>query len=213
MKRTAPLTLGLLLAVALFAGRSSPTRAHGIGLPQAINVNNGPYLISVWTDPDPLREDETHVVVAVMDPATRAPLVTGHTVSVRLDDLSGEHPPVTQPALPGNSANQLLYVVEFNDLVRAGQWQATIIVDGPQGTAAEVTFPLEIIATRGFNWMWLGIGGLGIAVVAWLLLSARPAASSGSPRPARRGRPAPPEVANRNAASMHHESAESAPPP
>jgi hypothetical protein len=205
MKRIVPLIFGVLLAVALLAGRPSPTRAHGIGLPQAINVNNGPYLISVWTDPDPLREDETHVVVAVMDPITRAPLVTDHAVSVRLDDLSGEHPPVTRPSLSSNSANQLLYVVEFNDLVRAGQWQATIIVDGPQGTAADVTFPLEITATRGFNWMWLGIGGLGIAVVAWLLLSARPAAAPGS----RRGRSTPPAAVSRNAADVHHESAES----
>lgn len=213
MKRFVTLTLGLVLAVALFAAWPSPAHSHGIGLPQAINVNNGPYLISVWTDPDPLREDETHVVVAVMDPATRAPLVTGHTVSVRLDDLSGELPPVTQPSLSSNSANQLLYVVEFNNLVRAGQWQATIIIDGPQGTAADVTFPLEIIATRGFNWMWLGIGGLGIAVVAWLLLSARPPATRVRPAPHTADGPTQPAAIGRDAADVHHESAESTLPP
>lgn len=166
------LTLGVIAIAAGLLLSPVPLRAHGIGLPQVINVANGPYLVSVWTDPDPLREDETHLVVAVMDPATRAPLVSDITVSVELQaNATGET--VQATAHSDNSVNQLLYVVEFNNLVSAGTWQATIIVDGPWGSAADVAFPLEVTPARGFNWMWLGLGGLGVAVVVWLALSGR----------------------------------------
>jgi hypothetical protein len=55
--------LTLLLVVA-------NTRAHGIGTPRVVNQPAGPYLLSAWTDPDPLRMDETHVVVGVTNAAT-----------------------------------------------------------------------------------------------------------------------------------------------
>lgn len=178
----------LLLLTLLLVLISPPhVRAHGIGVPQVINVANGPYLVSVWTDPDPLREDETHFVVAVMNPETRAPLVTGIAVAVQLDDVRGGES-LSATAQPDNSVNQLLYVVEFNDLVTAGDWQATILVDGPLGAADEVTFAVEIVPARGFNWMWLGVGGLGLAVVAWLVLAGR---SDAAPE-ARRSRAAKP---------------------
>lgn len=170
--------LGVLLIPAF-------ARAHGIGTPQVINVANGPYLVSVWTDPDPLREDETHLVVAVMDPETRAPLVTNVTVAIRLDQINGNET-VTATANSDNSANQLLYVVEFNDLVTAGDWQATIMIDGPWGAADGVGFPITITAARGFNWMWLGLGGLGLVVIAWLVLAGRPASGKRPSPPAPR---------------------------
>jgi hypothetical protein len=152
--------------------------AHGIGLAQVVNVQNGPYLISAWTDPDPLREDETHIVIAVMDPATRAPLVQDVAVAVRMEKLGDPEATLTVLSDSGNSANQLLYVVEFNDQVSAGDWQATVIIDGPLGMAEDVKFPLEITSAQGFNWLWLGIAGLGIAVILWLVLASRRPASA-----------------------------------
>ena len=65
-------------------------QAHGTGTPQLLNAPSGPYLLSVWTDPDPLRADEAHVVVAVLEPATREPIVTGVEVTVRLEPLGGD---------------------------------------------------------------------------------------------------------------------------
>ncbi len=173
------LTLGVLLLAAF-----GTIRAHGIGLTQVVNTPNGPYLVSVWTDPDPLREDETHVVVAVMDPETRAPLVENLTVSVRLDSTAASVAPVTAVAHSDNSTNQLLYVVEFNNRVSEGAWEATVIVDGPQGMASDVSFPIEIGPARGFNWLWLGIGGLGLVAGVWLVLSARKTPATGPARAA-----------------------------
>lgn len=169
------MVVGLLIDV-------SPASGHGIGLPQVVNVPNGPYLVSVWTDPDPLREDETHIVVAVMDPVTRAPLVEDVTVSVRMAATDHQGDTITETALSDNSANQLLYVVVFNNLISMGAWQATVIIDGPLGSAADVTFPLEITAAQGFNWLWLGIGGLVIAIGVWMAFAARDASQ---PRAAR----------------------------
>ena len=75
-----PLLCGLLLALFMAARLG----AHGIGKPQVVNERVGPYLISVCTDPDPLRADETHVVVGVTNPDTREPVVGGIEVTVAL---------------------------------------------------------------------------------------------------------------------------------
>lgn len=164
------LLFALLLLLAL--GTGVPTAlSHGIGKPQAINVENGPYLLSVWTDPDPLRVDQTHIVVAVMDPDTRAPLIGNVEVSVRLELPGDPDSALVETAESDNTVNQLLYVVQFNDVPTTGLWQATIIIDGERGLADELTIPLEITPPLPYNWMQIGIGSLVAVTVGWLVLA------------------------------------------
>ena len=184
-RRSMILIVFLSLAACLTAAMR--LAAHGIGLAQVVNVQNGPYLISVWTDPDPLREDEAHIVIAVMDPATRAPLVEDVAVTVLMEMSGNPAAAVSAAADSDNSANQLLYVVEFNDQVSAGTWQATVRIDGPLGSADEVAFPIEVTPAQGFNWLWLGMIGLGIAVALWLVMASRRPTATASAR----GRKAP----------------------
>ena len=75
--RRRPIGIALLVALLPALLLAARLAAHGMGKPQVLNEPAGPYLVSVWTDPDPLRADETHVVVGVTDPATRQPIVTG----------------------------------------------------------------------------------------------------------------------------------------
>ncbi|MEZ4519942.1 MAG: hypothetical protein R3C44_24975 [Chloroflexota bacterium] len=180
--------VAITVTLCALAGITVLANAHGVGYPQAVNVENGPYLISVWTDPDPLREDEAHVVVAVMDPETRAPLVENINVSVEMVNAADPSVVVTAHALPDNTANLLMYVVEFNDLVTTGTWDATVTVDGPWGEASDVSFPLEITPARGFNWLWVGAAGLGVVVLLWLLFASRKAPATDSPATKRRKR-------------------------
>ena len=149
-----------------------PTLAHGTGTPQLLNAPAGPYLLSVWTDPDPLRADETHVVVAVGEPATQEIIVSDVTVTVRLRSLAD--PPVELIETAGtDDTNRLLFAAEFNDRVTAGRWQVGVSAAGARGASDEVTFEIDIAPARGFNWLWLGVGGLGAAVMLWLLASLR----------------------------------------
>lgn len=147
-------------------------QAHGIGTPQLLNVPSGPYLLSVWTDPDPLRADEAHVVVAVLEPATREPIVTGVEVTVRLEPQSGDGEAVSVTAST-DETNRLFYAAEFNDRVAPGRWRVGVAVAGERGAGDEVTFEIAIEPARGFNWLWLGAGGLLLAVGLWLATTMR----------------------------------------
>jgi len=146
--------------------------AHGTGTPQLLNAPAGPYLLSVWTDPDPLRADETHVVVAVLEPATQEFIVSDVAVKVRLRSLADPTVELVETAGTDNT-NRLLFAAEFNDRVTPGRWQVGVSAAGARGAGDEVTFEIEVAPARGFNWLWLGVAGLGAAVVAWLLASMR----------------------------------------
>jgi len=146
--------------------------AHGIGKPQALNAPAGPYALSIWTDPDPLRADEAHVVVAVLDPQTQEFIVGDAAVTVRLE--SAADPAQVVSVVAGtDSTNQLLYAAEFNDLVTPGRWRVAVSADGARGASEAVTFEVDIEPARGFNWLWVGLGGLGVALVLWVVASLR----------------------------------------
>lgn len=146
-------------------------RAHGIGAPQRLNVPSGPYWLSIWTDPDPLRADQTHVVVAVLEPETQAPIVTGVAVTVQLRSLA-DGTVLTRTATT-DTTNRLLYAAEFTDHVTPGRWEGSVVASGERGTGEPVTFEVEISPARGFNWLWVGVSGLAVALAVWLVSAGR----------------------------------------
>jgi hypothetical protein len=161
-----------LLLVLVWLALAGRAQAHGIGTPQLLNAAAGPYLLSAWTDPDPLRANETHVVVAVSDPQTREPIVYDVEVTVTLTSLTD--PTVSASAVAGvDSVNQLLYAAEFNDQLTPGRWRATVNVAGGRGASDPVSFELEIEPARRVNWLWIGAGGMAALVALWALASAR----------------------------------------
>lgn len=176
--------LTALLAVVAIASSYSALLAHGTGRPRLVNEPAGPYLLSAWTDPDPLREDEAHVVVAVIDPATREPIISGVVVEVLAASVAAPDQ-VVSVAAGTDSVNQLLYAAEFNDMLAAGAWLVTIHVSGERGTGESPGFQIEIEPARGVNWLLLGAGGIGLIVLVWLAGSLR----SERPERARRRKP------------------------
>ena len=107
---------------------------------------SGPYLLSVWTDPDPLRADEAHVVVAVLEPATREPIVTGVEVTVTMTPLAAGDGAAVSMTAGADETNRLFYAAEFNDHVAPGRWQVGVSVAGERGAGDEVTFEIDIVA-------------------------------------------------------------------
>lgn len=160
--------VGLLSAV--FAGPPASARAHGMGTPQLLNVPAGPYMLSVWTDPNPLRSDEAHVVVAVIAPDTGQMIVSDIEVTITMTSLAD--PTVVHQRTAGQDfVNQLLHAAEFNDHLTEGAWRVGISATGARGASDEIAFEVEIDPARGFRWLWIGGGGLAAVVLAWLLLS------------------------------------------
>lgn len=183
MKRLVILLATLFLTLPLFmAGRAL---AHGIGTAQQINVSADPYLVSVWTDPDPLRVNETHVTVAVMDPVTQEPLVRDVQVTVHLQSATDESISLSASALPDNTANRLLYAAVFNNLPHPNQWRGTVSIDGPAGAGEDVRFEIDVLSPQPVNWSLIGGLALGTITLGWLAWSWR-RSSETAERPSQR---------------------------
>ena len=160
----------VLVLLSFFSTKQSG--AHGIGTPVKINVPSDPYLLSIWTDPDPLRVDETHVTVAVMKPETQEPIVAGVEVLVQLQSSTDPIVTRTTVASPDNSANRLLYAAIFTDLPEPGLWQGIVSVVGPDGPGKDIPFSVEILPLQSINWLRYGIISLLILVFGWFIWSA-----------------------------------------
>ncbi len=196
MRRRLIALAGAVVAAALLLPLTHlVAQAHGIGQPRVLNEPAGPYMLSVWTDPIPLRADETHVVVAVIEPETREMIVAGVEVVVTMIPVT--YPAGAQRMAAGkDNANQLLYAAVFNDRVTEGVWRVVVQAIGERGTSDEVTFEVEVGPARTSNWLWIGIGSMSGMSLLWVALSMQPETRSRAARrrrrpPPRPGRPSP----------------------
>jgi len=144
--------LGLAL-ILLFAPR--PIQAHGGGTPQLINAEAGPYWVSVWTDPDPIRVGEFHTTVAISEaPEPRTgtreagDLVLDAAVLVRVEPLSQGGETLVATATRDNAVNKLFYEADLT-LPAEGQWHVDIQVDGAAGTG-NASFDIDASSPSAF---------------------------------------------------------------
>jgi hypothetical protein len=181
----------LLMLSVTFALLSGPIilLAHGGGTPQVLNEPAGPYLISVWTDPEPLRTDESHVNVAVLEPDTRAPVLEGVEVLVQLRPPGDESSLLTKEATTEQSTNKTIFVAVFEDLPSDGRWDVSVTARGPAGDSDPVAFEVDILPPAPRDWLRIGLSAAGVialiaAVAVWLRRQPREV-SSRRRRPAR----------------------------
>ena len=162
----------LALVLALPAGVAW---AHGGGVPRLSNAEAGPYWVSVWTEPDPLRVGEAHITVAVSEPTPASgasyreagPPILDATVQVRFEPLGRAGKTLAAPATRAGAANKLFYEADLQ-LPETGRWQVTIAVEGPAG-AGSVGFEAQVAPPTAFSWTWIGgLGLVGLAAV-WMV--------------------------------------------
>jgi hypothetical protein len=187
MKRTGGLVSiwrgSALIVLVAFAASPASVGAHGGGVPQLVNAQAGPYLVSAWTQPDPIRVGMLHIGVAVVDPpesegavAEVSDYILDADVQVQLKPTgqNGEH--LTVVASRENAANKLFYEADI-ELPQKGNWQVVIAVDGPAGQGS-ANFEIDVLAASPFNWtLWGGIG-LALVVVGWAAVTFRSPKSS-----------------------------------
>jgi len=170
---------GLGLVMILFVV-AQPASAHGGGVPQLTNAPAGPYTVSVWTQPDPIRAGKLHITVAVMEspgPGSTAreagDVVLDATVRVQLEPLSQTAQTLLASATRDNAVNKLFYEADL-ELPAEGQWHVLIEVEGPAG-AGQANFDIEALPPSKFGALqrvaWPVWGGLALAILAagWLL--------------------------------------------
>lgn len=140
---------------------TAPALAHGGGTPQLSNEPAGPYLLSVWSDPNPAVVGKLHLTVALADAESGA-AITGAdiTLTARQDETT----------LTASASHEGALVPEFYeadlDLPSAGEWQFQIDISG-DGGSGQAGFTLDV-AARATNWLLIALAGVGVAMVGWV---------------------------------------------
>ena len=172
---TRPLLI-LVLFLIILALSARTTSAHGGGAPQLTNESIGPYWISVWTSPQPVREGQLHVTVALAEPGegddqqAGAP-VLGATVEVTLTPRSGGFADIRATATNEQAANKLFYETDLM-VPAAGDWEVEIAVRGAEGSG-QAHFSLAVQPAQDTGWLLLAGGAFAIIAVFFLYYAAR----------------------------------------
>lgn len=142
-----------------------PARAHqGPPFPILMDQPAGPYVASVWTDPDV----GTGIFYVVLDPPAGAALPERTRVRIGLRPASGRLPEVIYTAEPQGSGDETRYYTEVQ-LDRQEMWKVRVLLDGSKGSAelaseveatpdgtigpiALIIYPLPFLAV-GFLWL------------------------------------------------------------
>ncbi len=150
-----------LFVLALFVWPAS-SLAHGSGTPQLVNRTAGPYILSVWSLPEPLRVGEAHLSVAVRTPADDL------VVQLRLTPITPAGNPLAQTAVIQDRLFQRYYEADFV-LPSAGKWQARVIVQGAAGEG-HTDFTFTVLPPNRVNWRvfaWLTLTFVGLIGASW----------------------------------------------
>lgn len=165
----------LLSVMLLFSLLPVALSAHGGGAPQVSGQEAGPYLIYVWTEPDPLRVGQVHFTVGVTTRSANGSEtpVTDADVSVTLRSQSTPASAEKLRAQPGAGGGAVYYEADTN-IEHAGDWLVSVEVAGDQGSG-DVAFVVTIAsASTGSQWVFLIAGLLlFVLIIAVFLLFGR----------------------------------------
>jgi hypothetical protein len=164
----------LLLAVLILIASRGVVWAHGGGTPQLVNADAGPYWMSVWTQPDPLRVGQAHVTVAVSEPTETAnglreagnPILNAD-VRVRFVPLDGAGALLEATATHEGASNKLFYEADVA-LTDPGRWEVQVAVDGPNGSG-NAAFEAQVAPPQAPIWPWVGGAGVLVLAGAWVV--------------------------------------------
>ncbi len=167
---------GWVLLLLLWVAATGQAFGHGGGAPQIVNEPAGPYLVSAWTNPDPLRIGTIHMTVAISEPAGEgfsADAVAGEAVlgaAVRVVLESQDNPairPVGGLATHEKAMNRLFYEADL-EVPETGIWRVTLLIDGPGGTG-ETGFEVQVLPSTRMNWPVL-VAAAAVVIVAAVLV-------------------------------------------
>jgi len=126
----------------------------------------GPYQVTVFTSPTPLRAGPVDFSVLVQDAATSA-VVSDAKVVFRMTPAGEAGAAVDHVATTAAATNKLLKAAQF-ELPSAGTWQVEVLVDGPLGRA-RTQFPVEVSGPMP-RWLemapWIALPLVPIALFA-----------------------------------------------
>jgi len=169
MRRVAELAV---LAVWALTGTLSPPPVAGDGGTMRVVEPAGPFVVGVFSTPEPLRVAPADLSVLVLERANGRPVLDAAVaLELRPPDGSNDAPQRLE-ATHAQATNKLLYAATFRPTV-AGEWTLHVTVE--RGTeAADVGCPLPVVRDRAglaAIWPYLAIPPVAVALYAlraWL---------------------------------------------
>lgn len=159
----------LILTAFIWLLGAMPALAHGGGTPQLVNEPAGPYLVSIWTTPRPLRVGELHVTVSLSEPEPDArggsrpgDPVLNRPLRLEVRDAAGAVV-AEVPVSHEEADNKLFYEADFW-VEAAGEHTFTLIIDD----SAQATFSATVEEGRQANLGLIGGAAAVTLVTVWL---------------------------------------------
>ncbi|MEJ2217821.1 MAG: hypothetical protein P8099_14520 [Gemmatimonadota bacterium] len=164
-RRRTTLIVALAALAILFA---APLLLADGGKVQVSQAPAGPFLVTVFTSPIPLRTGGIDVSVLLQDRATQAP-VHDAQVTVTAEPVDHEGQTDTYPATRAQATNKLFLAAEFA-IHDAGKWRFTVTARNANGEGT-VHFETNVrgpgLLDRGI-WVW-GIIAIPVVLVLWFM--------------------------------------------
>jgi hypothetical protein len=164
----APRRLARLTACCLLLGLiiAPPLMANG-GTVRVSRAAVGPYLVSVFTSPTPLRTGAVDVSVLVQDAAAESVLDVPVVVEAIAVDAVGE--PISVEATRQQATNKLFKAAKF-DIPAEGLWELRVRVGGSEGGAVSFQATLTDPTLLDRPYLLAALVLLPLALLGWLLL-------------------------------------------
>lgn len=151
----------------LIAGQAA---AHGGGTLQLRGVAAGPYSLTIWTSPEPVRTGEIHVTVGVG--GVEGTPILDADVEVEITALRDLGTSLSGAATREQSPNKFLYEADF-ELTETGLYLVIVTVNGVQGHGS-AGFELKVQPIEAFDRLGLGlVAGCVAVLVAWVVFRRR----------------------------------------
>jgi hypothetical protein len=166
VSRPAASRRALVVVVLLLLVVAAPLLANG-GTVRVSREVVGPYLVSVFTSPTPLRTGEVDVSVLVQDTVREAVLDVPVVVEAR--PVGFEAAPVRHEATRRQATNRLFKAAKF-PITEPGDWDLAVRVGGEEG--GEVAFRVALTDPTILDRPYLlaALILLPLLVLGWLLL-------------------------------------------
>lgn len=137
------------------------------GTLQLAKAQAGPYMVSVWTQPEPPRVGRLHMSVAIMRPPAEKPVLDA-TVRLTAQARDQAETRLVTLAQRGQGSNKLLYDTTL-ELPTAGRWHFTIQVNGPLGEGNAAFMLTAVASSSRLGPLFALAGGATSLVLVWLL--------------------------------------------
>ena len=155
--------LNIAFSMMVIVGASA---AHGGGTMQLSSETAGPYLLTVWTSPEPAREGELHLTIGV-GTAYSATVLDAHVeVDIAGNEVLGTL--ISGVATTDQSANKFLYEVDM-EVPDVGLYMVTVTVTADEGYGT-ASFELEVLPAKSYEWVIVMVVSACVAASSgWLV--------------------------------------------